>query len=107
MNLSTQYDSDDIFGDGRETSTESATERKDRLQMEREELVAECREARLRVANELAMAGVMDVAAGNPTASYEHCMMRVRSMTEKGLANRVSVSTSNSIFILPNMSLFM
>jgi hypothetical protein len=107
MNLSTQYDSDDIFGDGRETSTESATERKDRLQMEREKLVAECREARLRVANELAMAGVMDAAAGNPTASYEHCMMRVRSMTEKGLANRVSVSTSNSIFILPNMSLFM
>jgi len=92
MNLSSHYDSGDILVDSSATSTENATERKDRLQMERETLVAECREARLRVANELAEAGVVDTAArGNPTASYEHCTMRVRSMTAKGLANRVSV----------------
>jgi hypothetical protein len=92
MNLSSHYDSSDVLGDSSATSTENAAERKDRLQMEREALVAECREARLRVSDELAGAGVVDPAArGNPTASYEHCMMRVRSMTEKGLANRVSV----------------
>ena len=92
MNLSSHYDSGDILVNSSETSTENAAERKGRLQMEREALVAECREARLRVANELAEAGVVDTpASGNPTASYEHCMMRVRSMTAKGLVNRVSV----------------
>jgi hypothetical protein len=90
INLSSQYDPGDTFGDGDETSAEYAAEKKHRSQMEREALVAECREARLRVANELANAGVAE-AKGNPTASYEHCWMRVRSMTEKSLANRVSI----------------
>jgi hypothetical protein len=52
-------------------------------------LVAECREARLRAANEVAAAGFDAAETANPTASYEHCLMRVRTMTEKALANRV------------------
>lgn len=52
-------------------------------------LVAECREARQRAANEVAMAGFQLAAKQNPTASYEHCLMRVRSMSEKALATRV------------------
>jgi len=52
-------------------------------------LVAECREARQRAANEVAKAGFQLAAKENPTASYEHCLMRVRSMSEKALAARV------------------
>ena len=52
-------------------------------------LVAECREARQRAAIEVAKAGFQMAAKENPTASYEHCLMRVRSMTEKALAARV------------------
>ena len=71
--------------------SESAQERKDRIQKEREELVAECREARQRAAIEVAKAGVDVAGQKNPTATYEHCLMRVRTMNEKGLANRVSL----------------
>eukprot|EP00581_Thalassiosira_minuscula_P006975 CAMPEP_0183705452 /NCGR_PEP_ID=MMETSP0737-20130205/2533_1 /TAXON_ID=385413 /ORGANISM="Thalassiosira miniscula, Strain CCMP1093" /LENGTH=244 /DNA_ID=CAMNT_0025932595 /DNA_START=25 /DNA_END=759 /DNA_ORIENTATION=- len=63
--------------------------RKERLRQEREALVAECREARQRAAIEVAKAGVKMAGKENPTATYEHCLMRVRSMTEKGLTNRV------------------
>jgi len=31
------------------------------------------------------------MAKKNPSATYEHCAMRVRTMTEKALANRVKV----------------
>lgn len=66
-------------------------------------LVAECREARQRAAIEVAKAGFKMAAKENPTASYEHCLMRVRSMTEKALAARVrrtmvSSSASSRIF---------
>jgi hypothetical protein len=30
-------------------------------------------------------------AAENPTATYEHCLMRIQSMTHAGLANRIKV----------------
>jgi hypothetical protein len=103
MNLTSQHDPGDSSGHGGETSTQYATEEKHRSQLEREALVAECREVRLRVANELANAGVAE-AKGNPTASYEHCLMRVRSMSEKSLANRVSISRSCSMIIMPNTS---
>lgn len=56
---------------------------------DREARVRECREIRLRRALEVSQAGADKAAAENPTASYEHCLMRIRSMTEKGLANRV------------------
>jgi hypothetical protein len=61
------------------------------LKKEREERVKECREVRLRAANAIAACGrgAEEVARKNPTATYEHCLMRVKTMTEKGLMNRV------------------
>lgn len=54
---------------------------------EREARVTECREARQRAALEVAKAGG---GAKNPTtATYEHCLMRVKTMTEGALSNRV------------------
>ena len=50
----------------------------------------ECRETRLRAANAIADIYGADAAAKkNPTATYDHCLMRVRTMTDKALANRV------------------
>ena len=68
---------------------ESVEQKKERIQQEREEMVIECREARLRAANEVAKAGHQLAGTKNPTATYEHCLMRVRTMNEKGLMNRV------------------
>ena len=56
---------------------------------EREARVMECREVRLRAAKAVAECGAESAAKENPTATYEHCLMRVRSMTEKGLGNRI------------------
>ena len=62
---------------------------KDQIEEDRAARVQECREIRLRRALEVSDEGADKAAAENPTASYEHCLMRVRTMTEKGLANRV------------------
>ena len=51
--------------------------------------VEECRQARQRAALEVAKAGAVVAAKENPTATYDHCLMRVKTMTEKKLANRV------------------
>ena len=59
------------------------------LKKEREERVNECREVRLRAANAIAACGGREAAKKNPTATYEHCLMRIKTMTEKGLVNRV------------------
>lgn len=59
------------------------------LSEERAARVQECREIRLRRALEVSEEGAEKAAMENPTASYEHCLMRIRSMTEAGLANRV------------------
>jgi hypothetical protein len=58
---------------------------------EREDRVRECRRVRLLAAKAIADddAGAEKAAKENPTATYEHCLMRVKSMTEKALANRV------------------
>jgi hypothetical protein len=56
---------------------------------EREARVNECREARQRAALEVARAGVSAAGKQNPTATYDHCLMRVKTMTENKLANRV------------------
>lgn len=56
---------------------------------EREARVQECREARQRAALEVAKAGASSAGKENPTATYDHCLMRVKTMTEKKLANRV------------------
>lgn len=68
---------------------ETATANKERIKAEREAMVVECREARQRAAIEVAKAGVKAAGKENPTATYEHCLMRVRTMSEKGLANRI------------------
>jgi len=72
-------------------SKESREERAERLRTEREEMIQECREVRLRAARAVAEAGAEKAARENPTATYEHCLMRVRTMNERGLANRVKV----------------
>ena len=59
------------------------------LEKEREERVRECREVRLRAANAIAACGGEAAAKKNPTATYEHCLMRVQTMTDKALVNRV------------------
>jgi len=59
------------------------------LEKEREERINECREVRLRAANAIAACGGEEAAKKNPTATYEHAKMRVQTMTEKGLVNRV------------------
>lgn len=69
--------------------TEQTVEDDDEIQKERHARVLECRKVRLRRALEISKAGAERAAKENPTASYEHCLMRVRTMTEKGLANRV------------------
>jgi hypothetical protein len=85
MNLPAENsNNDDIEYEG-----ESASERKERIKAEREAMVTECREARQRAAIEIAAAGIKQAGKENPTATYEHCLMRVRTMSEKGLANRI------------------
>lgn len=61
------------------------------LEAEREERVRECREGRLRAANAIADCGADAAGKDNPTATYEHCLMRVKSMSVKRLATRVKV----------------
>lgn len=68
---------------------EDPTERRERMRQERLAMVEECREARQRAALEVAKVGVKLAGKENPTATYEHCLMRVKSMTEKGLINRI------------------
>lgn len=58
-------------------------------QKERHSRVQECRAIRLKRARELAETYGTESSKKNPTASYEHCLMRVRTMNEKGLQNRV------------------
>jgi hypothetical protein len=67
----------------------TTTDDGDELQKQREARVQECREVRLRRALEVSERGATQAAKENPTASYGHCLMRVQTMTEKGLANRV------------------
>mmetsp|Transcript_31971 Transcript_31971/g.46862 ORF Transcript_31971/g.46862 Transcript_31971/m.46862 type:complete len:234 (+) Transcript_31971:161-862(+) len=80
-----------VPGEEKEDMLESKEERQERVQKQREEIVKECRETRLREAKAVADAGAEKAAKENPTATYEHCLMRVRTMTEKGLVNRVRV----------------
>jgi len=56
---------------------------------QRQAIIEECREARQLVALRVMEAGAEQAAKENPTATYEHCLMRVRTMSDKGLRNRV------------------
>lgn len=59
------------------------------LKQVRHERVLECRQTRQRLAIEYAKLGVERAARENPTATYEHCLMRVRSMSDQALRNRI------------------
>lgn len=61
------------------------------LEEERRTRVRECREMRLRHALELSKVAADRAARENPTATYEHCLMRVRSMSDKRLQTRIKV----------------
>ena len=63
------------------------------IEKERKAIVTECREARMRAAVEVAKADPDGVTAAmkNRTATYEHCIMRVRTMNEAGLLKRIKV----------------
>jgi len=63
----------------------------DEILEERKARVKECREIRLLTAKAVALAGAEVTAKENPSATYEHCLMRVKTMTDKGLASRVKV----------------
>ena len=70
------------------------------IEEERIERVKECREMRLRSAQVVFEAGLEVAAKENPTATYDHCSMRVRSMSEKGLGNRVCYACFCFVFII-------
>lgn len=53
---------------------------------DRERRVRECREARQRAALELQQSGAKH---NNPTATYAHCLMRVQTMSDAALLNRI------------------
>jgi len=67
------------------TSTSISRQHKEERRKWREE----CREARQRAALEHAALGAARAARENPTATYDHCLMRVRSMSDPQLRNRV------------------
>jgi hypothetical protein len=75
---------------------------KESIQKERMERVKECRETRLRAAKAVAEVGAEAAAKENPTATYEHCLMRVKTMTSKALVSRVRFICSQRL----NESLF-
>ena len=70
-----------------ETTTSTSISRQQHE--ERQKWREECREARQRAALEHAALGAARAARENPTATYDHCWMRVRSMSDPQLRNRV------------------
>jgi hypothetical protein len=82
---------DDNNADSNNYDDDDDDDKDQRWKKERKAIVDECRDVRLRTANAVAELGGDAAAKANPTATYDHCLMRVRSMTEKALANRVKV----------------
>ncbi|GMH95261.1 hypothetical protein TrST_g1354 [Triparma strigata] len=74
--------------DGSEVSLSIPQTSSERL-AEQAARVIECREARLRAAKFVAENGQDAAEMENATASYEHCLMRVRTMSSKALSTRV------------------
>jgi hypothetical protein len=72
-------------------STNSSNDKAESLDLIREKRVAECRQARQLVALRFSKLSDAEKKAAkeNPTATYAHCLHRVRTMTEKALYNRV------------------
>jgi hypothetical protein len=54
--------------------------------------VEECRLGRLRAALAVAQTGAEETGKENRTTTYEHCLMRVRTMNQKKLTTRVRVN---------------
>jgi hypothetical protein len=53
--------------------------------------IIECRKQRLEAAKAFAGLPSAEVAKKNPTATYDHCLMRVRTMSEKALETRIKM----------------
>lgn len=67
----------------------------------------ECRAARQRAALEYAALGAENAAKENPTATYDHCLMRVRTMSDKQLLNRCkSIERAAGKHCLIKMAIF-
>lgn len=79
--------------DGATTSAEISVPQRstEDLQEQRRRRRLECREARQRAAVEHAALGAERAAKENPTATYEHCLMRVRTMSANQLECRIRV----------------
>ena len=73
--------------------TSSSSSSPSSLESIRKERIEECRKQRQKLAIEYAALTDIEKRAAkeNPTATYEHCRMRVQTMTEKALYNRVKV----------------
>ena len=71
--------------DGDETATSLSK------QEQRQECVLECRRVRMEIANQFANLSEAErkAAKENPTATYQHCAMRITTMTDKALMNRI------------------
>lgn len=82
-----QPDGKEVIADDNDNTSSSSSS----IEAERKARVQECREVRMKLA--LRFASQTDAekkaAKENPSASYEHCTMRIRTMTDKALANRV------------------
>jgi hypothetical protein len=68
-----------------------STADKDTLDQIRQKRVTECRQARQVAALQFSKLSDAEKKAAkeNPTATYSHCLQRIRTMTEKALYNRV------------------
>jgi hypothetical protein len=67
----------------------------------------ECRATRQRAALEYAVLGAEKAAKENPTATHDHCLMRVRTMSDKQLLNRCkSIERAAGKHCLIKMAIF-
>mmetsp|Transcript_64568 Transcript_64568/g.97295 ORF Transcript_64568/g.97295 Transcript_64568/m.97295 type:complete len:233 (-) Transcript_64568:5-703(-) len=79
----------------------------DEIIRQRRARVQECREVRMRRALEAAGEGAAEAAEQNGTASYRHCIMRIQSLTHKGLANRIrAIERAAGKYSVVKMALF-
>ena len=80
------------------------------IHVERAARIIECREARLRAANALAKSGIKltDIMEKQcTTATHEHCMMRIRTMSEKALNTRINrIEKAAGKFCIVKMAVF-
>ena len=79
------------------------------IHVERAARIIECREARLRAANALAKSGINLTIMEKQctTATHEHCMMRIRTMSEKALNTRINrIEKAAGKFCIVKMAVF-